>query len=71
MVNSRPRIPREELDTLRAILHNCARSGPDSQNRLGVDDFRAHLRSRIAWVTFLDADQGRRLLGAFERIVWS
>lgn len=71
VVNTRLRVPRENYDTLRAILHNCARTGPDEQNRDGHADFRAHLRGRIAWAGSLDADQGRRLLAAFDRIDWS
>lgn len=70
VVNTRPRVPREEYDTLRAILHNCGRTGPAEQNRDGVADFRAHLRGRIAWVASLDGEHGRRLLAAFARIDW-
>ena len=71
VVNTRPRVPRQEYDTLRAILHNHARTGPAEQNRAGVADFRGHLRGRISWVASLDAEQGRRLLAGFERIDWS
>jgi RNA-directed DNA polymerase len=71
VVNSSTSVPRDEYDTLRAILHNCAAIGPQNQNRLQHNDFRAHLRGRIAWVGSLDAERGRRLLATFHRIDWS
>lgn len=70
VVNYRTRVPREEYDLLRAVLHNCAVHGAAGQNRLGVNDFRAHLRGRIAWVASLDPQQGHRLLATFEQIAW-
>ncbi|MET3806340.1 hypothetical protein ABIB25_003350 [Nakamurella sp. UYEF19] len=70
VVNHRTRVPREEYDLLRAILHNCVVQGPRSQNRSGVNDFRAHLRGRIAWVGMLDPGQGRLLLATFGQIAW-
>ncbi len=71
VVNTSPRVAREEFDLLRAILHNCVVRGPGNQNRLGHSDFRAHLRGRIAWVGHLDSEQGRRLLATFDQIDWS
>ena len=71
VVNTATRIPREEYDLLRAILHNCVTHGPDGQNRLQHRNFRAHLLGRIAWVAFLDAERGRRLRTTFDRIVWN
>lgn len=71
VVNNRLRVPREDYDKLRAVLHNCALTGPAEQNREGHADFRAHLRGRIAWVGSLDAEQGRRLTATFDRIDWS
>jgi hypothetical protein len=40
----------EGFSVLRALLHNCARTGPDAQNRAGHPAFRDHLLGRIAWV---------------------
>jgi RNA-directed DNA polymerase len=70
VVNERPTVPRADYDRLRAILHNCARSGPDAQNRDGVTDFRSHLLGRIAWVGSLDPGRGERLRAAFDAITW-
>ncbi len=70
VVNTATRVPTAQYDLLRAILHNCVIYGPQSQNRFAHNDFRAHLRGRIAWVAALDAEQGRRLMNSFERIQW-
>jgi hypothetical protein len=71
VVNASVAVPRAEFDRLRATLFNCARSGPQAQNRDGVPDFRAHLLGRIAWVASTDAARGRRLRALFDRIDWS
>ena len=71
VLNQTPNVPRHEYETLRAILHNCVRSRPESQNLEGHPRFRESLRGRIAWVAASNPDRGRRLLSQFERIVWS
>lgn len=70
VVNQKPALARVEADRLRAILHNCGRSGPFAQNRDGHADFRAHLLGRIAWASQLDAAKGARLRALFDRISW-
>jgi RNA-directed DNA polymerase len=70
VLNTRPNVPREELDRLKAILHNCARFGPANQNRENRDDFRSYLAGRIAYVTLVNADRGCRLKSLFDRIRW-
>lgn len=71
VVNARPAIPRAELDRLKAILHNCARHGPSSQNRQGHADFRAHLAGRVAWVSHVSPARGARLEAMLQEIDWS
>lgn len=71
VVNDAPRVAREEVDLLRAILHNCARFGPSTQNRAGVVAFEDHLRGRIAWVAQHDPVRGARLLEAHRAVDWS
>ena len=56
-VNDRPKVSREELRTLRAILHNAARLGLESQNRDGLPDFAAHLRGRVEYACMVDPDR--------------
>lgn len=70
VVNAHPNPPRTEVDALRALLHNCARFGPESQNREGHPDFHAHLRGRIAWMSSLNSARGARLDALFARIRW-
>lgn len=70
VVNSRPNLPREEYDRLKAILHNCRKAGPDSQNRSGVANFREHLRGRIAYLTMVHPVRGARLRAIFEAVDW-
>jgi retron-type reverse transcriptase len=70
VVNVRPNVLRSEYDQLKAILHNAARHGPDSQNRAGVPDFEAHLRGRISWVASLNPARGERLRRRFAEIRW-
>lgn len=70
VVNEHPAIPRDEVDRLRAILHDCRVSGPDVANRDGHPDFRAHLLGRISWVASVHPDRGARLRAQFDGIGW-
>ncbi len=54
VVNEKPGIGRDELRTLRAMLHNAAKHGLSSQNRNEHPDFAAYLRGRVAWATMVD-----------------
>ena len=71
MVNDRPRVRRDEVDVLRAILHNCHRFGPSTQNRHDVPAWEDHLRGRIAWVAHHDPSRGARLQAVHDAIDWS
>ena len=70
VVNKRVNIARDEFDRLRALLTNCVRLGPVSQNREGVVGFREHLRGRVGFVESVNEARGAKLRGIFERIVW-
>jgi retron-type reverse transcriptase len=70
VINQRMNVARREYDRLKAILWNCARDGARAQNRAGGRDFRAHLAGRIAHVTRVNPERGRKLMGLFERISW-
>lgn len=71
VVNHRPTVARRDVDTLRAILHNCHRHGPSTQNRDDHPAFAEHLRGRIAWVAQHDPSRGARLLALYDAIDWS
>jgi hypothetical protein len=70
VVNQGMNIIRPDFDLLKAILTNCVRSGPESQNREGHADFRAHLQGRVGFVEMIHAVKGARLRAIFDRIAW-
>jgi retron-type reverse transcriptase len=70
VVNHKLAVPRIEIERLRAILHNCTRTGPAAQNRDEHADFRAHLLGRVAWVASIDPVKGARLRALFDRVDW-
>jgi RNA-directed DNA polymerase len=70
VVNEKPNVSRREFDRLKAILTNCLRHGPASQNRDAHADFAAHLRGRVAHVTHVNPARGAKLLGLYEQIDW-
>jgi retron-type reverse transcriptase len=70
VVNEGLNIRRDDYDRLKAILTNCLRHGPESQNRSHLPDFRAHLLGRVSYIEMLNPTRGRRLRKLFEQIVW-
>lgn len=70
VVNRHPNVCRRDFDRLKAILHNCRRQGPQSQNRAGHADFQAHLSGTIAYVSMLNPARGEKLRSLFEQIEW-
>jgi hypothetical protein len=70
VVNERLNIPRSDCDRLKAILTNCLRHGPESQNREGHPAFRSHLEGRISFVHMVNPSKAKRLRALFEQIDW-
>ncbi|KWH65312.1 reverse transcriptase family protein [Burkholderia anthina] len=70
VVNRHPNLARDAFDRLKAILTNCIRHGPASQNRDAHPDFRAHLAGRVAHASALNAARGAKLRALFDRIAW-
>ena len=70
VLNEKPNIDRRDFDRLKAILTNCARLGPASQNHEGHPDFAAHLQGKLAWVNFIHPGKGEKLRAIFEKIDW-
>ncbi len=70
VVNERPNIKRADYDELKAILCNCIRHGPHSQNRQGHTDFRAHLLGRIGYVAIFNPGRAAKLRQMHARIAW-
>src|SRR4029077_7261973 len=48
VANKKPSLGREKYRDLRGTVYNCAKHGPESQNRDGHPDFKAHLRGKIS-----------------------
>ena len=72
VVNERPHVSRAEVDRLRAVLHNCVRDGPSTQDRDGRGDLlRAHLTGRVAWVAQHDPARGARLRAQLDAVDWT
>lgn len=70
VVNQHINVPRKTYDELKAALHNCAKFGPDGQNRQMIADFRAHLDGRISWIETVNPARGAKLRRLFHRIQW-
>jgi RNA-directed DNA polymerase len=71
VVNEKLNVSRRDFDRLKALLTNCQRHGPASQNRAGHPHFAAHVRGRIAQVTQLNPARGARLLAIYHQIDWN
>jgi len=70
VVNERLNVRREVYDKLKAILTNCIRHGPSTQNRAAHADFRNHLLGRIAHVQTIHPQRGAKLRALFDQIAW-
>jgi RNA-directed DNA polymerase len=70
VVNHQPNLRRRDLELLEAILNNCVRSGPESQNRSALPDFRSHLEGRIGFVEMINRVKGQSLRALFHAIEW-
>lgn len=71
VVNSRPGVPREQREILRAVLHDAAVNGAEAANRTGHAAFREHLNGRVGWVEAVNPLQGSRLRRQFDAIIWT
>jgi retron-type reverse transcriptase len=70
VVNEKPNVRRCDYDQLKAILRNCVKHGPASQNRQSHPCFKQHLLGRIAALSQLHANRGAKLRKIFELILW-
>lgn len=71
VVNERPNVTRVEFDQLKALLHRCEMKGALSQSKGPVDQFRAELEGKVAWVAQLNAARGAKLKAQLSRIDWT
>ncbi len=71
VVNKKLSLGKEAYRELRAIVHNCLKYGPESQNKQNSPTFRRHLRGRIAHFQQVNPNLGSKLLSEFEKVIWS
>lgn len=70
VINRHANLPRDEFDRLKAILTNCVRHGPQSQNREGRDNYRDYLGGKVAYAKMLNPARGDKLGRIFAAIAW-
>ena len=70
VINRHTNIARRDIDTLKAILTNCVRHGPVSQNREAHPHFRHYLEGKVSWVAMVSPARGQRLRTLFDAIAW-
>ena len=70
-LNVHPNLPRRDLERLEAILTNCVRYRPDTQNRDQHPNFRRHLEGRVSFVAMVNPTRTAKLRALLERISWS
>lgn len=71
VVNTRLNVARRDYDTLKAILTNCVRRGPSTQNHDQHGNFASHLLGRIAHVAQLNPQRGGKLRELYAQIDWN
>lgn len=71
VLNRHLNIMRSDFDRLKAILTNCARLGPESQNRERHSSFHSHLEGRVVFVESINPAKGKMLRGLFDQIRWA
>jgi hypothetical protein len=69
-LNCFPNYSRKDYDLLKAILYNCVKFDPQSQNRKQHPNFKAHLQGRIAYVHSLNPGKAKKLYRLYEKIKW-
>jgi RNA-directed DNA polymerase len=70
VANQKLNVVRRDFDQLKAVLTNCVRHGPESQNRERLPHFREHLQGRVSFVEMVNPAKGRRLKEILHRIQW-
>lgn len=64
---SKPTLSRVERRKLRAILHNVAKHGLDSQNHDKLPNFAAHLQGKVAFAAMVDPGQADKWFKRLQR----
>jgi RNA-directed DNA polymerase len=70
VVNEKQSLNRHNLKQFEALLFNCVRYGPESQNRAGHPRFKAHLQGRLAFYLDVAPHKCRKLAALYDSIMW-
>ena len=70
VVNEHVNVRRTDYEALKALLTNCVRLGPESQNRDKHPSFKSRLEGKVAFVESINLAKGRTLRAILERIAW-
>jgi hypothetical protein len=71
VVNEQINVSRADYDKLKAILHNCLKHGPSTQNHAQHDNFSAHLLGRVSHVVRLNPRRGAKLQALYAKCDWT
>ena len=71
VVNEKPNVTRAEFDQLKALIHRCVMKGGFSQSKGPIDQFRAEVEGKVAWVNQTNAARGAKLKAQLARVDWS
>jgi RNA-directed DNA polymerase len=71
VINQHLNVRRTDFDCLKAVLTNCVRLGPATQNRDAHPEFRLHLEGKLAFVEMINPAKGKRLRTIFNQIQWT
>ncbi len=69
-VNEHVTLARKDLEQLEAILTNCVRYGPETQNRRDHPDFQRYLQGRVAFVAMVVPGKAAPFQALLQQIVW-
>jgi retron-type reverse transcriptase len=70
VANHHLNVIRADYDRLKAVLTNCVRYGPESQNRDAHPAFQSHLEGRVGFVQMINPMKGIRLRRILDQIQW-
>lgn len=69
-LNAKVNTNRNDYQALKAMLFNCVRWGPTTQNGGDVPRFREHIAGRIAFHAAINPRRGQMLRAMFDQIDW-
>lgn len=67
VLNQKANTRRADYERLKAILHNCAKHGVDSQNRERHEHFQLRLLGQVNFHAQINPKRGEKLRAAYER----